>query len=83
MEDHSNEKRFKKGLKLYMYPAGIHIYRKSRGIVTPKSERLKMSEVRQKYDLDGKLGFQKEVEHRIDDARTVKVTTEIYNNVDV
>lgn len=83
MEGQFNEKRFKKGLKLYLYPAGIHIYRKSRGIVTPKSERLKMSEVRQKYDLDGKLGFQKEVQHKIDDERSVTVTTEIYNNVDM
>lgn len=83
MQDQPKEKRFKKGLKLYMYPAGIHIYRKSRGIVTPKSERLKMSDVRQKYDLEGKLGFQKAVEHKIDAERTVKVTTEIYNKVDV
>lgn len=41
-----NKKRFIKGGRLYLYPTGMNIYRKSRGIKVPKSSWIRYSDVK-------------------------------------
>nr|CRY95795.1 hypothetical protein [uncultured prokaryote] len=41
-----NKKRFIKGGRLYLYPTGMNIYRKSRGIKVPKDSWVRYSEVK-------------------------------------
>ncbi|MFE4024470.1 hypothetical protein ACFXPZ_45125, partial [Streptomyces sp. NPDC059101] len=40
------EKKFLKGGRLHMYPSGMNMYRKSKGIVKPEREEMKFGDIK-------------------------------------
>ena len=45
-EVEGKSKKFIKGGRLYMYPSGINLYRKSRGIVAPERKRMRYRDIK-------------------------------------
>lgn len=83
-EDENGEKKTKKyikGARLYMYPPGFNLYRKSKGIVNPTVTMMPYSEAKEKAS-SGKLTFSKTI--RLSDEESDFTNTlqyEYYNSI--
>jgi len=60
------EKKFIKGGRLHMYPPGMNLYRKSRGIILPESEEMKFKDIK-KVVGDATPHYQKSYSVKTDD----------------
>ena len=72
------EKRFVKGGRLHYYPAGMNLYRKSKGIKMPDRKTVRMENVQKK--IAGRVpSYQKKVDLKTDEFQNTLVFLE-YNN---
>ena len=79
-QDQTKEKRFIKGARLKLYPAGMNIVRKTKGIKPPTVERMTYAEAKRKVS-SAKLTFSRSYEV-LDDAGDVcnTLTKSYYNS---
>jgi len=75
----TKEKKFVKGGRLYLYPAGMNIVRRSRGIKSPEVSWTTSGEAREKAS-SGKLTFSSAFEVLNDDGQPVNVLLKEYYN---
>lgn len=82
-DEFTDKETISKGARLYLYPKGIRIYRRSKGIVDPIEETSTKKELIEKYHLEDKeADFSKYTEKQIPTSdKKISYTTEIYNNV--
>ena len=79
-QEQTKEKRFIKGARLNLYPAGMNIVRKTKGIKPPTVERMTYAEAKRKVS-SAKLTFSRSYEV-LDDAGDVcnTLTKSYYNS---
>jgi len=70
-------KRFIKGARLFLYPAGIQLFRKSKGIIYPEKIRGKYKDIKQKYNLK-KITYKAQTEIYEDDKLINTIIHEQY-----
>ena len=71
------KKKFVKGGRLYLYPTGMNLYRKSKGIVFPKRERMTYKKFKEKAG-SAEPHFSKTYEIDVDDFKNT-IAFEQYN----
>jgi hypothetical protein len=77
-EVEGKEKKFIKGGRLHMYPPGMNLYRKSKGIVPPDREEMKFKDIKKEVG-SAKPNFQKSYHIQNDDFENT-ITFMQFNN---
>lgn len=74
-----------KGARLYLYPKGVRIYRRSRGIVDPMTITTTKSKLSKHFDLDehNKRAFYERTFTTKNDHRKIVTQTEFYNRKEI
>ena len=76
----SDEKKYIKGARLYLYPKGIRIFRCSRGIVKPYEETNTKNNILKKYNLKNSIPvFSKKSMHTTKTGESIFYITEFYH----
>lgn len=77
----SSNKKIAKGVRLYLYPKGMRIYRRSKGIEDPPILRDTKMNILKKYHMQNMLpSFSKKTSYKNNDQE-YNFYTEIYNNI--
>lgn len=77
--DDKSGKKYQKGARLRLYPVGVNIYRHSRGVQRPTSERLNPEDAEKEKASSGKLTFMCSYTVTDDDGRERIISKSYYN----